>query len=203
MVDEHNEGTYVAGLIDDDFNPFGEGDYPYGILLENLGADQVIEDNGPYIFHHKTLIIDQAHPASDASVWTGSYNWSNSARFRNDENVVVVHDAEIANLYYQEFSQRFQEMGGTLMVGIDDYDLVQWTTLLYPNPAKDIVTLQFSADEAMDAHIRLQNMAGQVVYSTTIENAQNEKVSIDVQDLPNGLYILNVNNQTEKLVISK
>ncbi len=204
MVDEHNEGTYVAGLVDDDFNPFGEGEaYPFGILLENLGEDQVIYDNGPYIFHHKTMIVDQAHSESDALVWTGSYNWSNSARFRNDENVVVVHDATIANLYYQEFSQRFQEMGGTLMVGINDYDLVQWTTLLYPNPAKDIVTLQFSAEEATDADIRIQNMAGQVVYSTTIENAKNEKLSIDLQDLPNGMYILNVNNQTEKLVISK
>ncbi|MGB0929220.1 MAG: DUF5689 domain-containing protein [Chitinophagales bacterium] len=204
MVDEHDEGTYVAGLIDDDFNPLGEGQpYPYEILVDNIGNDQVKFDNGPYIFHHKTLIVDQGHPESDALVWTGSYNWSNSARFRNDENVVIVHSATIANLYYQEFSQRFQEMGGTLMVGIDDYDLVEWTTLLYPNPAKDIVTLQFSAEKATDADIRIQNMSGQVVYATKIENAQNEKLSIDLQDLPNGIYILNVNNQIEKLVINK
>ncbi|MEZ4883589.1 MAG: DUF5689 domain-containing protein [Chitinophagales bacterium] len=204
ILDEHNEGTYVAGIFDDDFNPFGEGsNYPYGILFDGLGNDQILQDNLSYIFHHKTLIVDQGHPESDALVWTGSFNWSNSARFRNDENVVVVHDATIANLHYQEFSQRFQELGGTLMVGIDDVMAVKWTTLLYPNPAKGEVTLQFSADQPTDAIIRIQNMAGQVVYANSIKNAQNEKLSIDLQDLPNGMYILSVNNQAEKFVVNK
>ncbi len=204
MVDEHNEGTYVAGIIDDDYNPLGEGSpYPFGILVDELGDDQVLMDDGPYIFHHKTMIVDQGHPESDALVWTGSYNWSNSARFRNDENIVVIHDATMANLHFQEFSQRFQEMGGTLLVGIEDANLVRWTTLLYPNPAQNQVTLQFSAKEATDANIRIQNLTGQVVYSTTIENAQDEQLSIDVQDFPNGVYILNVNNQTEKFIVNK
>ncbi len=60
------------------------------------------------IMHHKYLIVDQSDTGSDPLVLTGSHNWSNSAEYRNDENTVVIHDSTIANIYYQEFSERFK-----------------------------------------------------------------------------------------------
>ncbi len=203
IVDEHEEGTYVAGIFDDDFNPLSGDDYPYGILVDALGEDQILYDNLGYIYHHKTMIIDQFHADSDPLVWTGSYNWSNSARFRNDENVVIIHDQTLANLHFQEFAQRFQELGGILLTDIDEVNQIKWTTMLYPNPASNVVNLQFSAEVATDAHIQIHDLTGQVLFSRTIESAQNEQLSIDIQDLPNGMYILNINNQTEKFIVNK
>jgi len=58
--------------------------------------------------HHKYLIVDNSDPSSDPLLLTGSHNWSSSAEYRNDENTLIVHDATIANIYYQEFTERFR-----------------------------------------------------------------------------------------------
>ncbi|MEI6455702.1 MAG: T9SS type A sorting domain-containing protein, partial [bacterium] len=50
---------------------------------------------------------DQSSPDEDPFVWTGSHNWSDAANTVNDENTIVIHDATVANLYYQEFKKRF------------------------------------------------------------------------------------------------
>ncbi len=60
------------------------------------------------IMHHKYLVVDNSNVTSDPLVLTGCHNWSSSAEYRNDENTLIVHDATIANLYYQEFTERFK-----------------------------------------------------------------------------------------------
>jgi phosphatidylserine/phosphatidylglycerophosphate/cardiolipin synthase-like enzyme len=52
--------------------------------------------------HHKVLIIDQKIVAF------GSYNFSQSAEERNDENLIIVYNPVIAGQFVQEF-QRVQE----------------------------------------------------------------------------------------------
>jgi len=59
------------------------------------------------MLHNKTMIVDQTNPNSDPFVWTGSHNWSDAANVTNDENTIVIYNAEICNLYYQEFKKRF------------------------------------------------------------------------------------------------
>ena len=60
------------------------------------------------MLHNKTMIVDQSNPTADPLVLTGSHNWSSSADQKNDENTLVIHDAGIANLYYQAFSERYK-----------------------------------------------------------------------------------------------
>ncbi|MEI7499557.1 MAG: phospholipase D-like domain-containing protein [Bacteroidota bacterium] len=60
------------------------------------------------MLHSKSMIIDQSNPSSDPFVWTGSHNWSDAANTVNDENTLVIHDATIANLFHQEFTERFK-----------------------------------------------------------------------------------------------
>lgn len=59
------------------------------------------------LLHNKSMIVDQSNPNSDPFVWTGSHNWSDAANVSNDENSIVIHDAAISNLFYQEFQERF------------------------------------------------------------------------------------------------
>jgi phosphatidylserine/phosphatidylglycerophosphate/cardiolipin synthase-like enzyme len=59
------------------------------------------------MLHSKAMIIDQSNLASDPFVWTGSHNWSDAANVNNDENSIVIHDGQVANLFYQEFKKRF------------------------------------------------------------------------------------------------
>ena len=57
----------------------------------------VRQDGNRYVLHHKVIIID------DHTVITGSFNFSRSAEKNNDENIVIVRHAAIAELYLQEW----------------------------------------------------------------------------------------------------
>jgi phosphatidylserine/phosphatidylglycerophosphate/cardiolipin synthase-like enzyme len=49
--------------------------------------------------HHKVFIVDEK------IVVLGSYNFSQSAEQRNDENVLIVYNEDIAEQYVQEFER--------------------------------------------------------------------------------------------------
>ncbi len=66
--------------------------------LKTEGAD-VIEDNNKYNMHHKVFIIDKK------IVITGSMNPSNNGDKNNDENIVIIHDSEIARKFLEEFER--------------------------------------------------------------------------------------------------
>lgn len=91
----------------------GEGDYAW-----NPPAD-VWLDAETGTLHHKYLLVDVNRSGSDPVVMTGSANWSNAAVGENDENVVIVHDATLANCYFQEFAARYHAAGGTGYLAAD------------------------------------------------------------------------------------
>ncbi len=95
------EGLTVAGVMDD------------GQVNSNLGTEydpfkqaglDVRRDGNPGLMHQKAIIIDRA------IVITGSYNFSASAETSNDENVVIIHNAEAAERYLAQF-QRVYDLG--------------------------------------------------------------------------------------------
>ena len=63
-------------------------------------------DGEDSLLHHKYLILD-VNSESDPMVITGSMNWSANGDDTNDENTLIIHDAAIANQYYQEFAARY------------------------------------------------------------------------------------------------
>ncbi len=56
------------------------------------------DGNGSFL-HHKVVIVDER------IVITGSLNFSDNANDSNDENVIIVDNADIAALYLQEFER--------------------------------------------------------------------------------------------------
>ncbi len=75
----------------------------------------VRQDGNRYVLHHKVIIID------DHTVITGSFNFSRSAAKNNDENIVIVRNAAIADLYLQEW-QRIWDSAEELTPGEVDCD---------------------------------------------------------------------------------
>jgi phosphatidylserine/phosphatidylglycerophosphate/cardiolipin synthase-like enzyme len=59
---------------------------------------EVIYDKNPKMMHHKVIIID------NKTVITGSFNPSNNANTRNDENILIIEDKELARRYLEEFN---------------------------------------------------------------------------------------------------
>ncbi len=74
-------------------------------LTAALGND-FREYHEPGMLHSKMMIVDRTNLSSDPFVWTGSHNWSASANTSNDENTIVIHDAAVCDLFYQEWSER-------------------------------------------------------------------------------------------------
>lgn len=69
--------------------------------LKALGAD-VRTDGNSKILHHKVFVID------GKTVVTGSFNFSESADEKNDENLLIIEDPEIAKQYLAEFERVYQ-----------------------------------------------------------------------------------------------
>jgi phosphatidylserine/phosphatidylglycerophosphate/cardiolipin synthase-like enzyme len=92
------EGVTVKGVMDSEqinsnigteFDPFRQA-----------GLD-VRRDGNPGLLHHKVIIIDEQ------IVITGSYNFTNSAETRNDENLIVLYDPFFASQFMAEFQRVF------------------------------------------------------------------------------------------------
>ena len=65
----------------------------------------VRQDGNPFVLHHKVFIID------DDIVVTGSFNISDNATHSNDENLIIIHDPDLAAQYLAEFDRRWAEAG--------------------------------------------------------------------------------------------
>ena len=53
--------------------------------------------------HHKVFIID------NETVVTGSMNPTGNGNSKNDENILIIHDSEIAKQYAEEFWRIWKE----------------------------------------------------------------------------------------------
>lgn len=94
------DGLTVAGVMDD------------GQITSNAGTEydpfmqaglDVRRDGNAGLMHHKMIIIDHS------IVITGSYNFSASAETSNDENVIIIHNAEAAGRYMAEFQSVYDQ----------------------------------------------------------------------------------------------
>jgi phosphatidylserine/phosphatidylglycerophosphate/cardiolipin synthase-like enzyme len=100
IIQKAADGLTVAGVMDDDQINSNLGT-EYDPFMQ-AGLD-VRRDGNAGLMHHKVMIIDRS------IVITGSYNFSNSAEERNDENVVVIHNAEAAAQYLGEFQRVYNQ----------------------------------------------------------------------------------------------
>lgn len=92
-------GLTVAGVMEDQQVRSNIGtEYD---LFKRAGLDVFIDGNEGQM-HHKTMIVDER------IVITGSYNFSRSAEERNDENLIVIYNEEIADFYMQEFQRVYR-----------------------------------------------------------------------------------------------
>ncbi|MBR3528767.1 MAG: T9SS type A sorting domain-containing protein, partial [Bacteroidales bacterium] len=80
--------------------------------------------------------------------------------------------------------------------GIDDREAAQFRA--YPNPAVDNINVVYTG-AADAASVRLYDMTGREVVSSVIANGST--IQIATSHLPNGIYMLRVNEEVEKIVV--
>ncbi len=172
-------------------------------IMHNVMAANVIISQFSWIFHHKYLIVDQSNTASDPTVLTGSHNWSTAGETKNDENTVIVHDAAIANQYYQEFSQRWIDETTT---GINTYNYENLNAVIYPNPNNGSFMLNYTAKQNEKVSVKLYDLIGHLVYDNELKvNSGFNPIEMNIPNLNKGIYLFEMvtenGRQTNKLVI--
>jgi phosphatidylserine/phosphatidylglycerophosphate/cardiolipin synthase-like enzyme len=152
--------------------------------LTNAGVPAALHILNP-IFHHKYAIVDEG--SETTRILTGSHNWTTSATTINDENLLIIHDRDIANIYRQEYEARWAEVFTTGT--IDERNI---SVQIVPNPVDDMLYLD--SQVPVEA-LRVTSVVGQVLLASTVQN------SIDVSSLTSGLYFLSVEMQDGKLAL--
>jgi parallel beta-helix repeat protein len=65
--------------------------------------------------------------------------------------------------------------------------------VLYPNPAKEYLTVNFASTSSYLAEITIYNSLGQKV-NTSISSIDNQSITINITDLSNGIYFLSISS---------
>lgn len=193
-------GVYAAGIMDQ----YSQTYTPYTTLNPLMGTKLKVYSQSS-LYHNKFLIVDACDINSDPQLLTGSHNWTISANTDNDENTLIIHDATVANEYYQSFYQNFYSLGGTLSSCIvtnnEDLSSTKNDIIVYPNPANDNMKIKNSFN--VPAEISVFDMTGNIVTKEKA-NASSE-INISTSSMNDGIYmiIMNINGnfQSEKIII--
>lgn len=196
IVQRKNAGTDVQVMV----NHPNEGNMQnqYNVLLSNLSYRIITFSEIPQsgTLHHK-LMIGNTKSNNNPFVLTGSHNWSTSAEVRNDENTLVIYDAEIANQYYQEFMGRLGALASA-----EHFEAFS-TLSVYPNPSTNMVTVSSTSSDYID-EIVLISQDGKVLQQI-VPNSETKETQIELQHLSPGVYFLNISveglRHVEKIVL--
>jgi hypothetical protein len=76
---------------------------------------------------------------------------------------------------------------------------------IYPNPADDNVTLDFSESDARNVTISLIDISGRQLETQQINGSDQRRISINVSEYAAGMYLLQISQEgvqsTEKIII--
>ena len=99
LIEKINQGVTVATIFEKRGSMTEYSELP---RLYCAGA-HVRQDGNPGSMHHKVIIID------GEILITGSLNFTQNATKKNDENVVIIYDPQIAESYIHEFERLWYE----------------------------------------------------------------------------------------------
>ena len=226
IVEKQNEGVNVSGIIEQ-INTQGS-EYEY--LLDqgvNVMSHQGFGDS----FHHKYCIVDHANTDSYPLVITGSHNWSGVAETNNDENTMIIHDANITNQFYQEFYARVNELENQVeasyncigkacvdpMDGSGTYsslvacEFVCTSTSIdelkiqeikfYPNPNNGTFTLQIVGLESENIEYKIIDIQGKNIITDYVTIANGLNKIEISNNIKAGLYFIEFANERIKFFV--
>jgi len=167
--------------------------------LENAGVDVLLKAASlTGLLHHKYAVIDAEDFSLNSVVLTGSHNWSSAAETANNENELIIHSQHIANLYLQEFKQRYVDAGGSddILLSVNasaaeapaSYELRQ----NYPNPFNPSTRIQFSIVDARFVSVKVYDILGKEV-ATLVNEKMNPgiyTVAWNAARLSSGIYFV-------------
>jgi len=181
VKDAHDRGLDVKGIID--YVEFNGSEFDFLLnnnvdVMDYQNADMSQWPDGPTL-HHKYAIIDYAQGSANPLLITGSHNWSASANSIHDENTLLIYDHTLANIYYQEFSARFQNLADPVSVNNLKLDPLQ----VSPNPVEDLLSI----DVPENGRLVISDLAGRIILQQDISEGQN---AVNAKEWMSGVYFV-------------
>ena len=97
LIYAHRKGVEVRVVTDSAY----KDDLEIHALQE--AGIPVVEDRRPSLMHHKFVVIDRSE------VWTGSMNLTVNGAYRNDNHLLRIRSKEVAEDFFREFEEMFDE----------------------------------------------------------------------------------------------
>ncbi len=202
MLEAFNQGVNIAGVFDSDQAVNSGSEYwpmsGQGSGAWNPAADVHLLDAFPSM-HHKYMLIDTDNSGSEGTVCTGSFNWTWSAETSHDENILLLHDSRISNLYLQEFMARYHQSGGSDSLALDS-DLHSPSAVLAlriePNPWFGNSNLFVSALDL--AEVDVYDMAGRKIFGGLVQ-PDRHVIDVPSKAFTPGVYLVAARGSWGKL----
>jgi phosphatidylserine/phosphatidylglycerophosphate/cardiolipin synthase-like enzyme len=165
------------------------------------------------LYHHKYGLVDAETVHPQQYVITGSHNWSSSAENSNNENTLIIESKRIANLYLQEFAERYAEAGGTDNITVSvvrTSDNVPKTSSLsqnYPNPFNPTTNFELRIARQGFVSVKVFDLLGREVATLVNENKSAGVYTItwNASKLASGVYLYKMQAsgvvQTRKMLL--
>jgi phosphatidylserine/phosphatidylglycerophosphate/cardiolipin synthase-like enzyme len=213
-----NDGKQISGVFDSSNSVLPNCAYPRMKGTADTNAwnphADVFIDTISGLIHHKYFIIDANSSAGNKIIVTGSFNWEPPADSENDENELIIFNARVNNLYFQEFHNRYKESGGQLIgngIGDISTEVPSGFTLSqnYPNPFNPTTSIKYYVAKSSQVKIVVYDIMGREV-QTLVNKTLNPGLyesSFDGSSLTGGVYFYKMSacdySATKKMMLNK
>ncbi|MFZ4435725.1 MAG: phospholipase D-like domain-containing protein [Flavobacterium psychrophilum] len=196
LLGKYNAGLTNINLLVDSQNPTGN---QISAIQAGLPQGHAMVFTLSGIMHHKFLVADNFNSNSDPLVLTGSHNWSNSAETKNDENTLIVHDANIANQYFQAFADLYQQAGGNMeFLGVQASSANANLCSIYPNPTSGDCFISWNQIPTDSSTIRVFSAMGMQVLAQKLNPESTNTIRCSM--LEAGIYFVSIETAQGKEV---
>lgn len=214
IYERYNSGVRnIKGILDNNTDQGSQYSFLAGFSEVLLDTDKTA------LLHHKYCLIDPTHIYSEPILITGSYNWSNSAETRNDENIVIIYDTLTVNLYLQEFVARYKQNGGsdviTFVRKVESENLSFKLSPNYPNPFNSETNITYAIPFDGFVSLKVFDVLGREVLSAvnSYQTAGEYQLNLrfDSVNLSSGVYFYRLElhgsgrklSDTKKMIVIK
>jgi uncharacterized glyoxalase superfamily protein PhnB len=184
VIARHQQGVEVKGV----FEKSQDNIYTEYEKLLGAGAD-VKWDKNPKNMHHKVFIIDEE------TVVTGSFNPTESGDTKNDENVLIIHDKDVAAKFMKEFWNVWNYDGvgeSKVMISAVYYDT------LGKDSDEEFIEIKNTGEEVDLRNWKLMNNKGSFVLNGTIgfnETKRFMNLKFSLANKNDSVSLKNANNE--------
>ncbi|HKC68481.1 MAG TPA: phospholipase D-like domain-containing protein [Bacteroidia bacterium] len=147
----HARGVVIRWIYDGSSSNTGLSQVTWTTNVNKLASP--VQSN--YIMHNKFMIVDaNSTNASDAILWTGSFDWSDEQMGSDYNNMVIIQDQAVAQAYLAQFNQMWGGTGATPVTANEKFSInkaISTTTSFTVNGTP--VQVYFSPKDSPEARL--------------------------------------------------